>query len=225
MAFANIEKCGLYQDDLREWFRKMRLEKTWSNFKAHFARAFKETQISSRNSKTKGYAANVKSAQSNAELFTEMQQDHTMSLTNTETKTQANRTSVALLTKTITELSTQVTTLTAKLAAPQSENARIKISRYCSANAGAPSNNGHCLANVGAPADHNLPHDRNIYSRSGQKFNPNGYCSSQGFKVDENHTPTTCTRPLNNHNKLATQLDAKGGVQRNKTWVNSGPTE
>ena len=40
MAFANIEKCGLYQDDFREWSRKPRLDKTWINFKAPFARAF-----------------------------------------------------------------------------------------------------------------------------------------------------------------------------------------
>ena len=37
MAYANIEKCGLYQDDFREWSRKPRLDKTWSNFKDHFA--------------------------------------------------------------------------------------------------------------------------------------------------------------------------------------------
>ena len=56
MAYANIEKCGLYQDDCREWSRKPRLEKTWSNCKAHLARSFKETQRSSRTSNTKGYA-------------------------------------------------------------------------------------------------------------------------------------------------------------------------
>ena len=44
MAYSNIEKCRLYQYDWREWSRKPRLEKTWSNFKAHFVRAFKETQ-------------------------------------------------------------------------------------------------------------------------------------------------------------------------------------
>ena len=40
MVFANIEKCGLYQDDCQEWSRKPMIDKTWSNFKAHFARAF-----------------------------------------------------------------------------------------------------------------------------------------------------------------------------------------
>ena len=41
MAYANIEKCGLYQDDCQEWSRKPRLDETWSNFKDHFARVFK----------------------------------------------------------------------------------------------------------------------------------------------------------------------------------------
>ena len=36
MVYANIEKCGLYQDDSREWSRKTRLDKTWSNFKDDF---------------------------------------------------------------------------------------------------------------------------------------------------------------------------------------------
>ena len=37
MAYANIDKCGLYQDDCRNWSRKTRSDKTWGNFKTHFA--------------------------------------------------------------------------------------------------------------------------------------------------------------------------------------------
>ena len=55
-----------------------------------------------------------------------MQQDHTLALYNIGTATQADRTSVALLTKTISELSGQVALLTAKLATAQAKNARIK---------------------------------------------------------------------------------------------------
>ena len=100
MAYANIDNCGLYQDNCREWLRKNRSDKTLGNFKAHFAQTFKETRRSSRTSKTEGYVAHVQVAQANAELFTEMQQDHTLALANLETATQANRTSVALFTKT-----------------------------------------------------------------------------------------------------------------------------
>ena len=90
MAYSNIEKCGLYQDDCQEWSRKPRLKNTWSNFKAHFARTFKETQISSRTSKTDGYAANVHAAQANVVLFTKMHQEHTLALENIATAAQTD---------------------------------------------------------------------------------------------------------------------------------------
>ena len=43
MAYANIDKCGLYQDNCHKWSRKTQHDKTWGNFKAPFVRAFKET--------------------------------------------------------------------------------------------------------------------------------------------------------------------------------------
>ena len=102
-----------------------------NNFKAHFDLAFKETQISSRTSKTKGYAANVPTAQANAELFTEMQQDQTLALANLAMDTKSDRTSVALLTKKISELSRQVANIIAKLTTAQSKNVLLNKSLHC----------------------------------------------------------------------------------------------
>ena len=68
----------------------------------------------------------VHAVQANVELFTEMQQDHTLALANLATTTQADRTSVGLLKKTISELSVHVALLTAKLATAQAENVRMK---------------------------------------------------------------------------------------------------
>ena len=73
------------------------LTRHWENFKAHFAQAFKETKRSSRTSRTKGYVAHVHAAQANTEIFTEMQQDHTLALANLATATQAYKTLLALL--------------------------------------------------------------------------------------------------------------------------------
>ena len=165
MAYTSIEKCGLYQDDCRQWSQKPRLEKTWSNFKDHFARAFKETRRSSETSKTEGYAANVKYTQANVALFTKMQQDHTMALENLATATQADRTSVALSKKTIVELSNQVSTLSDKLETSQSENTCLKISGHRS----APVDHGHNPANVQAPSNQNTLRDRNVYSKERAK--------------------------------------------------------
>ena len=36
MAYANIDKCGLEQDDCIDLSRKPRSDKTWVNFKTHF---------------------------------------------------------------------------------------------------------------------------------------------------------------------------------------------
>ena len=55
-----------------------------------------------------------------------MQQDHTLALANIATATQYDRKLVALLTKTISEMSGQVALLTAKLATAQAENNRMK---------------------------------------------------------------------------------------------------
>ena len=62
MVYANIEKCGIYQDHCREWYYKPGIIKTWSKYKAHFDGSFKETWISSRTLKTKWYAANLHAA-------------------------------------------------------------------------------------------------------------------------------------------------------------------
>ena len=119
-----------------------------------------------------------------------MQQDHTQVLANLATATQADRTSVALLTKTISELSSQVVLLTAKLATAQAENARINKSGQESTIAV----NGHRASSNTTPSETNPPRDCNLYYRSGQRFDPNGYCSSNGYKVEESHTITSQLR-------------------------------
>ena len=161
MAYANIDKCGLYQDDCRDWSRKPQSEKTWVKFKTHFDWAFKETRRSSKTSRTEGYVAHVHTTQANSELFTEMQQDHTQALANLATATQADRTSVDLLTKTISELSSQVALITAKLATAQAENARMNKSGQQSTTAG----HGQRASSNTTPSD--TPQDRNLYFCSG----------------------------------------------------------
>ena len=104
-----------------------------------------------------------------------------MALENIATATQTNITLVALSTKTIADISTQVSILTPKLAIAQSENAHLKRSGHRS----APFNHVHRLANVQAPSDQNPRRDRNVYSRSGQKFDPNRYCSYHRIKVKD----------------------------------------
>ena len=163
MAYANINNCGLYQDICRNCSRKPQSDKTWENFNTHFAQAFKDTIRSSRNSRTEGYVAHVHATQANAELFTEMHQDHTLALANLAnlaTATQADRTSVALLMKTILKHSSQVALLTAKLASVHAVNERITKSDQQSNTDG----NGHLTSCNMTPLETNPPQYRNIYS-------------------------------------------------------------
>ena len=160
-------------------------------------------------------------AQENAELFTNMQQDHTQALSNLTTATQADRTSVALLTRTISELSSQIALLTAKLATSQAENARMNKAGQQSTTDG----HGHQASIKTTSSETNPPQDRKLYSQSGHRFDPNVYCSSHGYKVEESHTSATCKSPNSNHNKSATRLKIMGGKTWNKEWTNGGPTE
>ena len=163
----------------------------------------------------------VHAAQANVELFAEMQQDHTQALVNIATSTQADSTLVALLTKTISELSSQVALLTAKLATAQVEKARMKKSGQQSTTAG----HGHWASSNTTLLETNTPQYRNLYSCSGKWFDPNGSCSSHGYKVEESHTSAICRFPSSNHNKSATRLNIIGGKTWNKDWTNGGPTE
>ena len=98
-------------------------------------------------------------AQANAALFTNMQHDHTLAKANLATATQADRTSVLLLTKMVLEISIQVATLTAKLATAQSENARLKKLGHCL----APAKHGDQASRNPTPSDQNSTQDRNVY--------------------------------------------------------------
>ena len=119
-------------------------------------------------------------AQANAALFTKIQQDHTLALAILATATQADRTSVVLITKTMLKLSSQVATLTAKLTTAQSENSRLKKLEHRS----EPAEHGHRASRNPTPSDQNSTQDCNVYSKIGQKFDHNGYCSSHGYKVE-----------------------------------------
>ena len=89
-----------------------------------------------------------------------------------------------------------------------------------------PADHDHQAPSNPSPSDQKLSQDRNIDSRSKQKFDPNRTCSLNGYKVEESQTSATCRLPGNDHNKLTTHMDIKGGNIRNKEWSNAGlPSE
>ena len=234
MAFNNVRKSGLYTEDCREWDRKPTNTKTWATFKIHFARAFKEVRKSSETSQTGGYAANVSEAHRNAEMFAEMQQDHSTALANLATATQSDREAVNLLTKTISDLTSQIATLTKNL---DSANTTIialqggtshrnhRSGNRRGGGGGGSGGGGNNNSGGGGNSGGTDKSDRNVWSRSGRKFDPNGYCHSHGFKVEEDHNSSNCSRRCEGHDATATRMNTKNGKQWNKDWINGGPTE
>ena len=111
--------------DFCEWNRKDTTQKTWINFKVHFSRAFREHRDQSKQAQNLGNGhANTQNL-ANTSMFAEMTQDHSHALENLATATQSDRTTVANMSKTITDLTLQLGKKNAKLAEAQSSIATL----------------------------------------------------------------------------------------------------
>ena len=92
-------------------------------------------------------------------MFTEMQQDHNVALANLATATKADRESASLVSKTISELTTQIASITKQLSDAHIEIAQLQ---------GKPKTGG---GGAFTPRSANP-----MISKSGKKFDPMGYC-------------------------------------------------
>ena len=102
--------------DCREWNRTDNAQKTWVNFKVHFTRSFRENQDQSRQAQHIGYGHSNTKNSANAAILVEISQDHTHALENLANATQSDRTTVANISKTTTNLTLQLRQANAKLA-------------------------------------------------------------------------------------------------------------
>ena len=152
--------------------------------------------------RSKGYADHIpcdtEAAETNAAMFANLQQSHTDVLANLATATTSDRASVAALTGTIVELLAQVAYLTSQLATASQTIVSLSNQSQRGGKGGANSKGNS---------------------------DPNGYCSTHGFKVMRCHTSKTCTTWGPNRNVSATRLDTKNGCQLNKAWPQGGRTD
>ena len=111
--------------DCREWNRTDNAQKNWVNFKVHFSRAFRENQDQSMQAQHIGYGHSNTQNLENAAMLAEMTQDHSHALANLATATQSDRTTVANMSKTITDLTLKLGKAKEKLAEAQSSIATL----------------------------------------------------------------------------------------------------
>ena len=217
IAYTLIDTIGVHIDGCREWRRKNAVDKTWTQFKTHFSREFKDFRESNRTAVTAGYAqycspvglaneAYIAEIDAKNEKFTE---EYTAALANLATATSADRATVTALTNTNATLTAQI-------------NALYKRIESCTCSAttrnGTPHNGPprNATPHNGPPRNH--PNQRNRPRGQPANPDPDGYCWTHGYLVAIGHTSATCTCCLTNldHQVTATRTNNMGGLQKNK---------
>ena len=129
-----------------------------------------------------------------------MTQDHSHALANLATATQYDRTTVANMSKTITNLTLQLGQANAKLAEGQSSIATLTSKL---AQTGTRPNRPTTIPTG--------PNDMTLMEKD-------GYLWSHGFKMKKGHNSTTCRFQKQGHMTEATRNNTMGGKMWNKGW-------
>jgi hypothetical protein len=190
IAYNTVFSTGMFPEACREWRRLPRADQTWARFKTDFALAHQEFRDSQVTSNQAGYH--------HANAAFELQQDTAAALANLATATASDRSTVANLTNTNSNLSVELAQATAKLALAEATITALKVEVT------ALKSNTHGNSN-------------NQFNRTPRTYPPNSnYCWTHGFKVNRNHTSTTCSKPIDGHQRNATRENTMGGSQRGK---------
>ena len=117
-----MEKTGVFNDDMKEWNRLPLLDRTWSKFRVHFAKAHREWRTNLH------LTAGQHFPRANAVDSTSMtthQDDTVDALANLETATVLDRATVDTLTDTISQLSSELASAQAKFISSLLDNQRL----------------------------------------------------------------------------------------------------
>ena len=133
-------------------------------------------------------------------MFSEMTQDHSHAPANISTATQSDRTTVANMSNTITELTLQLGQASAKFAEAHSSIATL---------------NSKLAQTWTRP---NLPPTITPGPIDMTLMEKDGYCWSHGYKMKKVHNSTTCRFQKQGHMTEATRSNTMGGTTRNKGW-------
>ena len=117
-----LAKTGVFNDDLKEWNRLPLLDRTWPKFRVHFAKAHREWRANLRLTAGQHFPrANTVDSTS----VPNHQAETVDALANIATATAADRATVATLTDTIAQLSSELASAQAKLISSLLDNQRL----------------------------------------------------------------------------------------------------
>jgi hypothetical protein len=193
-AYTLVFNTGLFPDACREWRRRPIPEKIWSNFKTHFSEAHHGYRLTQSTAQTAGYhtANNV---------MNDFVSDTANAFANLATTTASDRTMMAELTKTNTELLRQLATQATKLQTLRSQMA---------SQTGRGSTGSSTRPSIAA----------NPHTQGRTRYNNNeNYYWTHGRDVADTHRSDSCSNPDEGHKKEATRANTLGGSARNKALV------
>jgi hypothetical protein len=191
-AYHAISTSGHYNDSCKEWRKKAPIDKTWQNFKRFFAAEYHDLKEQQKvnTSQSNFHGANAATDISNA-------------LDNLALAATTDREIVAQLTHANQQLTTTNALLTEQLS--KSIATIAQLAKKLETGTNTPNTNTN--------------NGRQRMSRAEWEANldPNRYCWSHGYRVQQGHTSANCGGKLPGHQNSATRNDIKGGSTKGKT--------
>jgi len=197
IAYQIAFQTGIFADDCREWKRLQPEDKTWPQFKIVFTRAhqeYRESQVTTPGAA--GFLAADVPHDDAPDYGTqdESQQQTIDAIANLATATAADRSAVAALSATVSDLTKDLSKANSKLVA-----ALEKIA-FLTQQAATP--------RIGR-------NPRGTPSPTGDSSGRSHYCWTCGHKSD--HSSWNCESPATGHQKRATRMNTMGGSTKNRT--------
>ena len=197
IALLSLAKTGVFNDDLKEWNLLPLLNRNWSTFRVHFAKAHREWRANLR--LTPGQHFPRANAVDSTSLTTQ-QADTVDAFANLETATAADRATVATLTDNIAQLLSELASAQAKLISSLLDNHRL-LKRL--------SEKGGSWNTFGGVIDGNTSGGGAAGPWDGPSIH---YCHTHGHKCP--HPSFKCPEPGTGHIKNATKKDTRGGIEK-----------
>ena len=192
-VYYAISASGLYVDGCKAWRKRNQNTKTWVAFKTFFASEYHDLreQLDMNAQQTGYHSANAAYAPPNPMQAPQI----TEALDNLAMATVNDRNIIAQLTQANAEL-----TATNKQLVQQMEEA---------------------VKSIKTLMENDVKREKERCERAkayNERFDPNGYCWTHGYKVTFDHNSCTCTAKKPGHKDNATRANPMGGSQMNKNW-------
>jgi hypothetical protein len=187
-AYSKIFKSGKFNSSCRRWDEKYEVNKTWNNFKIHFAAAYRQHR--QMQGETIGAQAFANSAVTHASED-DLTEQAFGAFANLATATAVDRNVVAQLTEANSRLAKQLEDNATSLKEVKSLLEKKRAKRASGGNTNRP--------------------PRRSFTPSSDN-----YCRSRGYNVARTHTSQTCMYPKEGHQREATNINNMGGSQVNR---------